>query len=296
MNITVSICTITYNHERYISYALDSFISQITDFDFEIIVADDASVDGNQEIIKKYQRRHPDKIQTILRKENVGFVINWIDAINKCRGHYIAICEGDDYWIDPFKLQKQVKYLDANPDFGMVYSDIELHIEKSCKNYESRIAYFEKLRKENRNDLIFGDLLTSNKIYTLSVCVRAELLKNAVMFPSKKWFLFDYYYWLCVSSVSKVHYLDYKTAAYRIHSAGVTNDPQILMKARKYAILYGMFYAIKKNKNNSFFKHNSRALFHRLISMVRDKDILYTEKILIVKYTLSLLKKRFFWN
>lgn len=117
-DIMVSICCTTYNHENYISAALEGFISQVTDFRFEVIVHDDASTDNTASIIRKFHNKYPNLIKPVFQEKN-----QWSEGIRvfqtyiypKVKGKYIAMCEGDDYWIDPKKLQKQVDYMESHP-------------------------------------------------------------------------------------------------------------------------------------------------------------------------------------
>lgn len=116
----VTISCITYNHEKYISKAIESFLMQKTDFPFEIVIHDDASTDKTPDIIRSYQKKYPNKIKTVLQTENqysqgtkrIAATFIWPIA----RGKYIASCEGDDYWNDPYKLQRQIKFMEDNPD------------------------------------------------------------------------------------------------------------------------------------------------------------------------------------
>lgn len=117
----VSICSITYNHAPYIRQCLDGFLMQKTNFPFEIIINDDCSTDGTTEIIKEYAEKYPDLIKPIFHEENQykkgvrGMFVKYV--FPKAQGKYLALCEGDDYWIDPQKLQKQVDFLEAHPDY-----------------------------------------------------------------------------------------------------------------------------------------------------------------------------------
>jgi len=122
----VSICCITYNHVSYIMEAIDSFLMQETTFPFEILIHDDASTDGTTDIIIDYANKYPDIIRTIIQTENQyskGGLINPRFVFPKARGKYIALCEGDDYWTDKTKLQKQVNFLENNPDYVITYTD-----------------------------------------------------------------------------------------------------------------------------------------------------------------------------
>ncbi len=139
----VAIQCITYNHEPYIRDALEGFAMQKTNFPFVAIVHDDASTDKTAEIIREYAEKYPDIIKPIFETENqyskkdgsLGRIMK--EAIATTRAKYIAMCEGDDYWTDPLKLQKQVDFLESNPDYGMCYSDFDIIIAKSGKTYKS---------------------------------------------------------------------------------------------------------------------------------------------------------------
>ena len=120
-NVLVSVVCLTYNHEKYIRRTLDGFLAQKTNFAFEIIVHDDASTDRTAEIIREYAAAYPDLFHPILQTRNQfsqGVQIKRDIIFPVARGKYIAHCEGDDYWIDPLKLQKQVDFLEANPDYS----------------------------------------------------------------------------------------------------------------------------------------------------------------------------------
>ena len=125
MEPLVSICCITYNHKEYIRDALDGFLSQRTDFPYEILINDDASTDGTADIIREYEQKYPEKIRALLQTENQYSkgITNPSGAFNfpRVRGSYVAMCEGDDYWTDPEKLQKQVDYMEAHPDCSLCF-------------------------------------------------------------------------------------------------------------------------------------------------------------------------------
>lgn len=114
----VAVFMVTYNHENFIKEAIDSVLMQVTDFHFKIFIGEDCSIDDTRNICLAYKHRYPDKIELILQPKNVGVQNNTIDVFNCCSqsgARYIAMLEGDDYWIDPSKLQKQVDFLNAHP-------------------------------------------------------------------------------------------------------------------------------------------------------------------------------------
>lgn len=146
--LLVSICCITYNHEKYIAKAMDSFLMQKTLFNYEIIVGEDMSNDGTREICRKYASQYPSKIKLFERsREDVINIngkptgrFNLIETLKAAKGKYIAICEGDDYWTDPLKLQKQVDFLEENPAYSFC-----------CHNY-NRISNGKIIEAKNRSD------------------------------------------------------------------------------------------------------------------------------------------------
>ena len=127
----VSICCITYNHAQFIRKCLDGFLMQQTDFLVEILIHDDCSTDGTTEIIREYEAKYPNLIFPLYEKENQyqqGKAAE-IDFYNyrRARGKYIAYCEGDDYWTDPLKLQKQVDFMEANPEYSVCFHDCTVY-------------------------------------------------------------------------------------------------------------------------------------------------------------------------
>lgn len=136
----VSAYCLAYNHEKYIRYALEGFVKQKTNFRFEVIVHDDASTDKTADIIKECAQKYPDIIKPIFQTENqysqsIPIINTYI--FPKCRGKYIAICEGDDYWCDEFKLQKQVDYMESHPECTFCFSNgyIENQIDGSVRDF-----------------------------------------------------------------------------------------------------------------------------------------------------------------
>ena len=148
----VSVCCVTYNHEEYISDALDGMLMQETDFPFEIIVRDDASSDNTANIIKEYENKYPDIIKPMYEKENgyqKGIKII-ITAIKNAKGKFIALCEGDDYWIDSKKLQKQMKAMNQNSSCNICFNPAYLVFGQTL------------------SDTVFGVNVKENKIFTVS--------------------------------------------------------------------------------------------------------------------------------
>lgn len=143
----ISICCITYNHEEYISDALDGFLTQKTSFSYEILIHDDASTDRTAEIIKKYHEKYPNLIKPIYQTENQfskgGIHPNLEFNYPRARGDYIALCDGDDYWSDPQKLEKQVSFLEKNKNFIGTAHNVEV-IDENRRLVDSRFHPYKK--------------------------------------------------------------------------------------------------------------------------------------------------------
>jgi glycosyltransferase involved in cell wall biosynthesis len=130
----LSILVPTYNHSKFITQMLEGALAQITNFDFEIVIGDDASTDDNSLIISDFANRFPDKIRAFLHAENLGPTAprelggknNVGFLFSQCKGEYIALCEGDDYWTDSSKLQKQVDFLENNREYALCHHQLEV--------------------------------------------------------------------------------------------------------------------------------------------------------------------------
>lgn len=119
--VKVSIIMMVYNHEPFIRQALESVLMQRTNFEYELLVGDDASKDGSQAIIREMEPLFQGKMKPVLRGKNLGALANGKDLLERARGKYLAFLEGDDYWLDPLKLQKQADFLDTHPDYAACY-------------------------------------------------------------------------------------------------------------------------------------------------------------------------------
>lgn len=214
----VTIQCLTYNHEPYIRQCLEGFVMQQTDFCFEVIVHDDASTDGTANIVRKYAEMYPNIIKPILEIEN-----QWskndgsLERIMKehTHGKYIALCEGDDYWIDPYKLQKQVDIMENDEKVGFVYSAFNT-VDVLGKLYVNDVS--ERNMKKSFSGDIFCELLNNNFPQTLTVCFRKDYWSD---YLEQKFAGYDYSLFLFIAGKSLCYYLNEKTGCYRIHPTGI---------------------------------------------------------------------------
>jgi len=228
----LSVCIITYNQVNYIRQAIEGVLIQKVNFIWELIIADDFSTDGTREIVLEYKKKFPDFIKLILQKENVGATISFLDLISNPQSKYIAYFEGDDYWTDPLKLQKQVDYLEDNPDYGLVHGDVN-HLNDITGEITKAFNKTNNIKIPNGN--IFEFLMKpSHSIKSNTTCFRGDLFKkyyfsnNEIM--QSDWALMDISIWLMLAYYSKVHYFDEVFATYRLlpESASRTKNPQKL--------------------------------------------------------------------
>jgi glycosyltransferase involved in cell wall biosynthesis len=207
----VSITCITYNHEKYIAQAIESFLMQRTNFPYEIIVGEDCSTDGTRQVVQDYCRRYPDIVKLVTSECNVGARRNGIRIRNEARGKYIAICEGDDYWTDPLKLQKQVDFLEANPDYVLCYHNV------------NKVDSGGALQQAGVTDNSV-ELHEWQDIFHLSIPPLAVVFRNCIhTYPDEflKVFNGDAFLFGMLSGYGKMARLGFVGGDYRRHTGGV---------------------------------------------------------------------------
>jgi len=265
----VSVFMMTYNHEKYIAQAIGSVLMQQTNFEFEIVIGEDCSTDRTREIVLEYKAKYPEKIKLLLQEKNVGAMQNQIDTLRACTGKYIALLEGDDYWTDPYKLQKQVDFLEANPDYGLIYADLYL-IDEFSNKLSNNVQELFKVKKIYEENTFFNLLRHGNFIYTATSCFRSALLNHWLsgISNNKDIYIQDVFLWLLISSQSKVKFLKETMAVYRRHSGNISSDPNTIVghKTWEYSIMLGIDQALKNKE----------------IKLVKN-DFIYLQKLLIMK-------------
>ena len=240
----VSILTITYNHAQFIAQAIDSFLMQKTTFNFEIVIGEDCSTDNTRKIILDYQSKYPDKIKLLKKDKNLGIESNFFKTLQACKGKYIAICDGDDYWTDDKKLQKQVSFLENHKDYGMVATLEKNYIQSENKFINSSI----KIEKEFKI-LLFKDFLFQNKVTASTVLFKNELAKeysDLYLRNKTKLSFLDYSLWLYFSYKEKVAVLNQYTTVYRILKVSASH----FTKNNKWLLDHKFYNDILFYKNN----------------------------------------------
>ncbi len=230
----VSICCITYNHEKYIKDAIEGFLMQKTSFPIEIIIYDDASTDKTVDIIKEYEAKYSELFNCMYQKENQyskgvrGIVAKFTFPLAK--GKYIALCEGDDYWTDSNKLQKQVDFLEVNPEYTMCFHGAEV----LCDGVGKINGLYEDL--ENR-DYTGHDIFPTWRVPTASVVFRSKYIQQI----SEKLLNPGYYYgdtivYLTLAEYGKLYCYKKKMSIYRRQPGSITqiNDSVVKQKRLKH--------------------------------------------------------------
>lgn len=224
----VSICLITYNHEQYITQALDSLISQITSFKKEIIIGEDFSTDKTRSICQDYANRYPEIVKLVPAEKNIGMLKNFHRNLKECTGEYVAFIEGDDYWTDIYKLQKQVDFLEANKEYSACFHNVIMKEERNGENREWILH--ESLPKDSFDtEDILGPWFIPSPSF---------VFRNYADLDLPEWFFTCKYgdlpFMLLLSLRGNIKYIDEVMGVYRTHDKGMASkdigyDKVILM-------------------------------------------------------------------
>lgn len=209
-DITLSVIMITFNHEKFLSESIEGVLNQKVNFKYELIISDDASKDNSQKLIQDFYLKNPTKIVPILREQNIGANKNWYEAYLKARGKYIALCEGDDFWLSNHKLQVQVDFLEANIGYSLVFHDVKV---VGDVRQESYVGF--KQDDYSSVDIASGCV----QIPSLSVVFRKPNLNLPIFFETNV--IGDFPLFLEISMYGKVRYINEIMGARRVHNCGI---------------------------------------------------------------------------
>lgn len=219
INPIISICVTTYNLEKYISIALDSFLNQKTEFSYEIVICDDKSEDNTIDIINSYIKKYPTMIRLFEAEKNLGMLPNFIKSLNVAKGKYIAVCDGDDYWIDEYKLQKQVSFLEKNHEFSACYANsFVINQETGEKN----VAKLHVWDEANSDELLFHDDFRKDNVPLSPGHISAFVFRNVMQNNYPIWFyevdgVTDFPLYMMLSKFGKAKFINEQMSVYRIH-------------------------------------------------------------------------------
>lgn len=289
----LSICVITYNHEEFIEQTIESFLMQEVNFNIEILIHDDASTDKTQAILKKYESNYPGLFKLILQTENqrskLGGGMQPTFNYPRAKGKYIALCEGDDYWIDPLKLQKQVNFLESNEEYILTHSDTNIYLERLNKVY---IGINKTKNRKIKSGNIFIDKLESNyRMFTCTVLFRNNINITTYFKEHKNFSQGDLILYLELAKAGLVKYFDEPLATYRINQGSVTKSQTELKKlhfkqsslnirltiAKKYNVKQSVIDRLKIKHNKVLLElaylKNDVELMRGTVDLLSDKNV-----------------------
>lgn len=252
----VSVCMITYKHENYVREAIESILMQKTNFDFELIIANDHSPDGTDEVIRSIIASHPkgNCIRYFLHPSNLRIMPNFIFALKECSGEYIALCEGDDYWTDENKLQKQIDFLDNNKDYSGCFHNV-IMINEMIPNFKP-----QPWRVYEKNDFELKDTFSKTALFhTCSFVFRKEFLQIPDWF--EKVLSGDRALFSLVASKGRLKRIEGEMGVYRKNENGVTSTLSLKNYHKKNIELFRFF---KTHFSNSYQNELNKMInYHR---------------------------------
>lgn len=266
----VSIVCITYNHAGFIRQCLDGFIMQKTDFPFEVLIHDDASNDGTTEIVREYAEKYPEIFVPFYEKENQFGKTDFCRDIlfPKIRGKFVAICEGDDFWTDELKLQKQIRVLEEYPNCAVCFHPVNVHWDSEVI---SDSIFPDKNKFFHQKILTINDLLTENFIATCSVMYRWRFHHDDLSIIPSNLIPGDWYLHLLHAQVGDIYFINNIMSVYRKHKNGLWFGAESSEKwFKRCGISYIRFYKEAEKQ----FKYN----FHAKIKSIAMQSCIIAEK------------------
>ncbi len=276
--------TLTYNHEPYIKECLEGILMQKTTFPVQILIHEDASTDKTADVLKEYQSKYPNLIKVFFQHDNI-YNLPCEEQLKRRAeftsweiGKYVALCEGDDYWIDPLKLQKQVNFMEDNPEYGVCHTGYLYVFGKR----------FGKNRSVERDDCLKDLLEATSYIGTLTALYRKDIYDTLPHYFIEKNYPFgDLPLWIEFASVSKIKYLPEITAKYRVllNSASHDEDIEKEIEFYKLSVDCRLFYSEKLN-----FPISKKKLFYTFHAIIIKRAYEKKRKYIARKYFKELRK------
>ena len=256
---SVSICVITYNHAPFISRSLDGMLIQETGFPFEIVIGEDSSTDETLKICELYAARYPGKIRLLKKVPNLGVKNNFKRTLNECKGKYTAICEGDDFWTDKYKLQKQVTFLENNPEYALCSTRFTICNEQGVISGDGMDFHFPSgsAGKEILPETLFETWLTK----TLTVVYRSALF--SVQLIDQYQYFRDAHLFYHVIANKKAYCINFVGGQYNLHAEGIWSNKLLLEKFIINERIYSELF--KGNPSDVNLKVNYEAHLRNLI-------------------------------
>lgn len=254
--IKLSILLVTYNHEKYIKTAIDSILMQKLNYDYEIVVADDCSTDNTLKIIEEYKRTHKDKFRILKNENNLGITKNYKRGFKACRGEYIAVLEGDDYWINNKKLQKQIAFLNKHQECALVFNRFEVYDMSTNKTNAQPWFSFKSNEITNVKELI-----KSNFIGNFSTCMYRNELIEKIEPALYEMVVYDWMLNIVLAQDGLIGYLPRVMSVYRLNPTGTWSQKSDVNKIKstiENIMIYDEYLNFKYTQE--FTEHKNRLL------------------------------------
>jgi glycosyltransferase involved in cell wall biosynthesis len=268
MKPLVSVITLTYNHAPYIRQSIEGILMQKTTFAFELVIGEDCSTDGTREIVLEYFHKYPEIIKVVTSATNVGAIENLKRTNLACQGEYIAVCEGDDYWTDQSKLQKQIDFLENHPDFSMCCHASKIVIEDDVRQPEiMRLADTDKTFTIDD----FLAPLSKNFIRTDTVVFKRAILRDFNE-RNQRIVLFDYPLFLILAYHGNIRYLDQVMSVYRKHGGGIwtSNSGKAVFLEKYYLSTIEMYKAFDEYSDHHYHERIQKRISYRYYQFIEN--------------------------
>jgi glycosyltransferase involved in cell wall biosynthesis len=256
MPIKVSVLVMTYNHAKFISQALESILMQQVNFNYEVLISEDCSTDGTREIVKEYYDKFPDKIQLLLSEKNIHSNAVVVRGIDAARGDYIALLDGDDYWMSSDKLQKQVDFLDTHPDCALCFHNAQVVYEDNSQEP----WYWTPADQKQFSTL--EDIWLGNFIATCSTMFRRGLFGEVPDWYDSFFPITDWPLHILNAEHGNIGYINEVMGVYRYHSEGLYSPFSQFQKLEKTLNFYHKINAELNYKYNKIVKIAISKYFH----------------------------------
>ena len=257
-DIMFSVEVTTYNQREYIAQTLQSIIDQEHNYKYEILVSDDCSTDGTQEIIKEFQKKYPEIIKPIYNEKNLGPMKNYYQNISRAKGKYLMGCGGDDYWL-PEKVAKQINFMERNLDFDVCYSLADVY-DTNKKTITSKLGF-------NYKD--FKELITiGNAIPALTLCIRRSFFINyleQISPQNRGWLMEDYPFLIYTAFESNLFFFSDTFAVYRVLDNSVSHQTDIQKKITFEKSVYNIKQYFSERYSFSIEPFNETKLYEDFI-------------------------------
>ena len=261
-DIVISVCSITYNHEQYIEQMITGVLNQICSCKIELIIGEDCSTDNTRAIVQKYAADYPEIIKALLPDKNIGAKANFMNSLLACTGKYIAICEGDDYWTDPYKLQKQFEFMEANPEYSLCFTNVTVI-------YGNPSEPFNPYPEYDKTDFEIRDIIETSRCFIPTATL---FFRNYLPQPMPEFFREamsgDIALHLILADKGKIKLINEKTAAYRQHEGGISRSREHLEKSAKNLL----FTYIRANE---YYQYKHDYIFADRIFVLVKSNLIY---------------------